>query len=83
MSLRIFFLTCLFLTKFCIQPTTCAVPANIKTLELEDVTALPNKFPSIIDKIEETGMLFKYYQKQGHTFEDHSKTNIFITCKTS
>jgi len=45
---------------FFIQPTTCAVPNNIQNLELDDVTSLWDKFPSLIDKIKEAGMLLKY-----------------------
>jgi hypothetical protein len=63
MLFNIYSLTCLFLTNFLIQPTTCAVPTNIQNLELDDVTSLWDKFPSIIDQIKETGMLFRYDKK--------------------
>ncbi len=60
MLLKIFTLTCLFLINFFIQPTICAVPNDIQNLELDDVTSLWDKFPSLIDKIKEAGMLLKY-----------------------
>jgi hypothetical protein len=60
MLFKIFTLTCLFLIKFFIQPTICAAPNDIQNLELDDVTSLWDKFPSLIDKIKEAGMLLKY-----------------------
>jgi hypothetical protein len=59
MSLIIFSLTCLFLTKFFIQPTICAQPVNIQDFEVIDITLVLEQFPSIVDKIKETGMLFR------------------------
>lgn len=73
MLFMIFSLTCLVLTKFFIQPTTGALPNNIQNLELDDVTSLWDKFPSLIDKIKEAGMLLRYDKDQGHKFEGHSE----------
>jgi hypothetical protein len=64
--------------KFFVQPTTSAVPTNIQTLQSDDITALLDKFPSVIDNIKETGMLLRYDKKQGHTFERHSKLIFFL-----
>jgi hypothetical protein len=58
-------LLCLLLTDFFIQPTTCALPNNIQNLELDDVTSLWDKFPILIDKIKEAGMLLRYDKNQG------------------
>ncbi len=73
MLFKIFTLTCLCLMKVIIQPTTCAVSNNIQNLELDDVTSLWDKFPSLIDKIKEAGMLFRYDNNQGQRFEGHSE----------
>ena len=59
MTSIIFPLICLFLTKFFIQPTTCIASANIQDFEFIDITLLWDQFPSIVDKIKETGMLFR------------------------
>ena len=45
----------LFVTHLSIDPSACALPANIQNLELDDITSLWNKFPSIIGKIQEAG----------------------------
>ena len=58
MSSIIFSLTCLFLTQFFIQPSICAQPVNYQDFEFIDITLLWEQFPSIVDKLKETGMLF-------------------------
>ncbi len=73
MLFKIFSLTCLFLIKFFIQPTTCALPTNIQNLELDDVTSLWDTFPSLIDKIKEAGTSLRYDKKQGQRFEGYSE----------
>ena len=45
----------LFITHLSIDPSVCPLPANIQNLELDDITSLWNKFPSIIGKIQEAG----------------------------
>jgi hypothetical protein len=77
MVFKICSLTCLVLTNCLIQLTTCAIPTNIQNLELDDITSLWDKFPSIIDKIKEAGMLFRYDKNEGHKYEGHLKINIF------
>jgi len=76
MLLKIFSLTCLFLIKFFIEPTICAAPNNIQNLELDDVTSLWDKFPSLIDKIKEAGMLLRCDKNQGHQYEGHFRRVI-------
>jgi hypothetical protein len=52
------------------------VPTNVQNVELDDITSIWDKFPSIIDKIKEAGMLLKYDKIEGRKFEGHPKTNI-------
>jgi hypothetical protein len=59
MLFRFFPLTCLFLINIFIQSTLCAVPTNIQNLELDDLISVWDKFPSMIEKIKEAGMLFR------------------------
>ncbi len=67
MLLKVFFLICyLCFINIYIQPITCAVPTNIQNLELDDITSIWDKFPSLIDKIKEAGMLFEYDKIEGH-----------------
>ena len=47
----------LFLTDLLIQPTTCALPDYIQNLELDDITSLWDKVPSIIGKVKDASML--------------------------
>jgi hypothetical protein len=47
----------LFLTDFLIQPTACALPDYIQNLELDDITSLWDKVPSIIGKVKDASML--------------------------
>jgi hypothetical protein len=47
----------IFLTNFFLEPTTCALPAYLQNLELDDITSLWDKFPSIIAQIKQAGML--------------------------
>ncbi|CAF4233905.1 unnamed protein product, partial [Adineta steineri] len=54
MSLIIFPLIYLFLTKISLQSTIFALSDDIKTHELGDITLLLDEFPSIIEKIEQT-----------------------------
>ncbi|CAF1214242.1 unnamed protein product [Adineta steineri] len=54
MSLIIFRLIYLFLTKISLQSSIFALSADIKTHELGDITLLLDEFPSIIEKIEQT-----------------------------
>ncbi len=68
MSLKFFSLTCLFLVKFFIQPTTYALPDNIQNLELDDIISQRDEFPSLIEKLEVTGRLFKYDQSANYTY---------------
>ncbi|CAF1325642.1 unnamed protein product [Adineta steineri] len=49
----------LLLINFYIEPTTCAMPAYIQNLELDDITSLWDKFPIIIDKIKEAVNRFR------------------------
>lgn len=66
MLIKIFLLTCLFFIITFVQPTTCALSNEVQNLEYDDITSLWDKFPSIIDKIKETGMLFKCDKSEGH-----------------
>ncbi|UJR37331.1 hypothetical protein I4U23_030039 [Adineta vaga] len=59
MLLKSFFLTCLLFVNVLIQSTTCALPSNIQNLELDDITSLWDKLPSIIDKIKEAVSRFR------------------------
>ncbi|CAF4174761.1 unnamed protein product, partial [Adineta steineri] len=54
MSLIIFRLIYLFLTKISLQSTIFALSDDIKTHKLGDITLLLDEFPSIIEKIEQT-----------------------------
>ncbi|CAF3324558.1 unnamed protein product [Rotaria socialis] len=49
----------LFLTNFFIEPTTCAIPAYIQNLELDDITSIVDKFPAILTKIKEAVNRFR------------------------
>jgi len=49
----------LFLTNFLIEPTTCVLPAYFQNLELDDITSLWDKFPSVINQIKQAGMLLR------------------------
>ncbi|CAF3690473.1 unnamed protein product [Rotaria sordida] len=55
----IFSLVLLLLTNFFIQPTTCALPTYIQNLELDDITSLVDKFPTLINKIKEAVNRFR------------------------
>jgi hypothetical protein len=55
----VFYLIFLFFTNSFIEPTTCAFTNYIQNLELDDITSLWDKFPAIIDRIKEAGMLLK------------------------
>lgn len=49
----------LFLTNIFIEQTTCALPEYLQNLELDDITSLWDKFPSIINQIKQAGMLLE------------------------
>ena len=44
-----------FIHQGLIEPSAGALPASLQNLELDDITSLWNKFPSIIVKIKEAG----------------------------
>ena len=69
MLLKTSYVTCLLFINFLIQSSTCALPNNIQNLELDDITSLWDKFPAIIDKIKEAGMLF-WYDKREKSFDE-------------
>jgi hypothetical protein len=54
-----FSLIFIFFTHILIEPTTCAWSTNLQNLELDDITSLWDKLPSVIGKIKEAGMLLK------------------------
>ena len=49
----------LILTNFFIESATSALPNYLQNLELDDITSLLDRFPVIISKIKEAGMLSK------------------------
>ncbi len=46
-----------------IQPTISTLPTDIQNLESDDIAAVPKQVPSLIDKIGETGMSYRYNKK--------------------
>jgi hypothetical protein len=58
----------LFLTNTFIEPTTCDLPAYLQNLELDDITSLWDKFPSIINQIKQAGMLLRNVLYEGRWF---------------
>lgn len=59
MSSIVYPLLFLFLISFLIEPTTPAIQNYFQNLELDDVTSLWDKFPSIVAQIKQAGMLLK------------------------
>jgi hypothetical protein len=55
----IFSLVSVFLIHFLIEPTACALPTDLRNVELDDFTSLRRELPSIIDKIKVIGMFLK------------------------
>jgi hypothetical protein len=71
-------LTVLFLTNFLIEQTTCALPEYLQNLELDDITSLWDKFPSVINQIKQAGMLLRndFYEGQRILFQGHFCINM-------
>jgi hypothetical protein len=59
MSSIVYPLILLLIASLFIQPTTAPLPTYLQNLELDDVTSLWDKFPSLIAQIKQAGMLFK------------------------
>jgi hypothetical protein len=76
----IFSLAFLFLTNLLIEPTTCALPSYLQNLELDDLTSLWDKFPALIGKIKEAGMLLNnnFYQGRGIFFVNPIEISLSI-----
>ncbi|CAF1180370.1 unnamed protein product [Rotaria sp. Silwood1] len=55
----IYSLGLLLLINFFIEPTTCEIPTFLQNLELDDITSLVDKFPSVISKIKEAVNRFR------------------------
>lgn len=47
----------LFFTNIFVDQAKCELPAYIQNLQLDDITSLIDKFPAILVKIKEAGML--------------------------
>lgn len=62
----VFSLVFLFLTNFFIEPAKSDIYNYVQNLELDDVTSLVDKFPMIISKMKDAGMLFKKDTKNAH-----------------
>ena len=60
-------LLCLFYGEPWLHSRTRVIASRAQDIELDDVTSLWGKFPSIIDKIKETGMLLgdERHSRQG------------------
>ena len=69
-------LLCLFLTEPWLHSKTRVLASRAQDIELDDVTSLWDKFPSIIDKIKETGMLLS---DEGHSLQGQILDGIYQT----
>lgn len=55
----VYCLLVLFFTNILFEPTTCALPEYLQSIELDDITSLWDKFPSIIGQIKQAVNRFR------------------------